>query len=78
MEPNKSWVLNDGNLLLRQKTSQLDLPVNNQDQILIDRMVSYIDACYDGSAAKYDLRVGIALAGPQVGLMKSVVYIHFN
>jgi peptide deformylase len=78
MEPNKSWVLNDDNLMLRQKTSLLNLPIDAKDQELINRMVAYIDACYDGSAVKYDIRIGIALAGPQVGLMKSVIYLHFN
>jgi peptide deformylase len=78
MKPNKSWVLHDDNLLLRQKTSELLLPVSKQDQELIDRMMAYIDACYEGNASKYDIRLGIALAGPQVGLMKKVIYIHFD
>jgi peptide deformylase len=39
-------------------------------------MVMYIDASYENKAKQYDIRSGIGLAGPQVGLMYCVIYIH--
>jgi peptide deformylase len=41
-------------------------------------MQSYVDACYNQQDEQYHIRGGIALAGPQVGLMKKVIYIHFK
>jgi peptide deformylase len=41
-------------------------------------MVAYVDACYAKKDKEYGIRPGIALAGPQVGLLKKVIYIHFN
>jgi peptide deformylase len=64
--------------MLRKKTVDLILPVSNDDQKLINRMISYIDACYNKETQKYKIRAGIALAGPQVGLLKKVIYLHFD
>jgi peptide deformylase len=41
-------------------------------------MVDYIEASYYDEADKYDIRVGVAVAANQVGLDKSVIYIHAN
>ncbi|GHU32667.1 peptide deformylase [Bacilli bacterium] len=78
MKPQQSWILKDDNPLLKKHTALLTFPIDKDDQLLIDHMVSYIDACYEGKAKEHGIRVGIALAGPQVGLMKKVIYIHFN
>jgi peptide deformylase len=78
MKPQQSWILKDDNPLLKKHTELLTFPINKHDQELIDHMVEYVDTCYEGKAKEYDIRSGIALAGPQVGLMKKVIYIHFN
>jgi peptide deformylase len=78
MKPDNSWLLKDTDSILRKETQDLLLPVKEQDQLLIDRMVTYIDACYDKKDKEYKIRSGIALAGPQVGLLKKVIYLHFN
>jgi len=41
-------------------------------------MVSYIDACYDNLDKKFNIRSGIAIAAPQIGLLEQIVYIHFD
>jgi peptide deformylase len=78
MIPKQSWLLKDTDPNLRNATVDLTFPVSEKDQELIDRMVSYIDACYSKNNKKYDIRAGIALAGPQVGLFKKVIYLHFD
>jgi len=40
-------------------------------------MVNYIDACYLGLDEKYNLYAGMAVAAPQVGCDKKIIYIHF-
>jgi peptide deformylase len=78
MEPKQDWLLKDTNPSLRQVAMELTFPITDHDQNLIDRMVSYIDACYQKQDQKYNIRSGIALAAPQVGLLKKVIYIHFD
>jgi peptide deformylase len=78
MKPENSWLLKDSNPLLRKKAVELVLPITTDDKVLIDRMVTYIDACYEKKDKEYKIRSGIALAGPQVGLLKKVIYLHFN
>jgi peptide deformylase len=41
-------------------------------------MVLYVDACYEKKHKKYNIQNGIALAAPQVGLTKKIIYVHFN
>jgi peptide deformylase len=70
--------LKDTDQNLRSATVDLVFPVSQKEKELIDRMVSYIDACYHKKSKEYDIRAGIALAGPQVGLFKKVIYLHFD
>ena len=72
-------ILKDGNPILRKKVIPLD--VNNislHDQELINKMVKYIDICYAGKENELEIKPGIAIAANQVGLDKSVIYIHFK
>ena len=41
-------------------------------------MVNYIDACYEGLDEKFNITCGLAVAAPQVGCDKQIIYIHFN
>ena len=79
MKSLKHLVLSDKDKRLRQKVEQLDVDhISSSDQELIDGMMEYIDACFNDKEEEYGIRAGIALAGPQVGLMKQVIYIHFQ
>lgn len=78
MEPLQSWILLDTNNLLRESCTDLSIPVSKEDKEYIDRMVCYIDACNNHEDEKFHIRGGIALAGPQVGLTKNVIYINFS
>ena len=72
-------ILSDKNPILRKHSADLD--VNNikpEEQCLIDMMVKYIDAYYNGEAEKYNIKPGIAIASNQVGLLKKVIYVHFK
>jgi peptide deformylase len=61
---------------LREATKELTFPISDKDQELIDKMVAYIDeSCNNPEKCKID--PGIAIAAPQVGLDKNVIYINF-
>lgn len=53
------------------------MPLTKQQQELIDKMVAYIDASCCGKYNEFNIRPGIAIAGPQVGLMYRVIYVHW-
>jgi peptide deformylase len=78
MKPEQSWLLKDTDSNLRKPTTELVFPIPTDEQELIDRMIAYIDACYHQKHKEFDILPGIALAGPQVGLLKKVIYIHFS
>jgi len=54
------------------------LPLNQQEQEIVDRMVCYIDSSYDTKAKKYDVVPGIAVAAIQMGLKKKIIYANFE
>ena len=79
MSDIKNVILSDKNPLLRKHSSDLD--VNNikpEEQELIDLMVKYINISYNDEAEKYGVNSGIAIAGNQVGLLKKIIYVHFE
>ena len=79
MKSLQNLVLSDTDKRLRQSCEKLNVNnISSSDQELIDHMMEYIDACYDDKDEELGIKAGIAIAGPQVGLMKRVIYIHFK
>ena len=79
MKSLKNLVLSDKDKRLRESCEELNVKrISSEEQELIDQMMKYIDICYDDKDEEYGIRAGIALAGPQVGLMKRVIYVHFK
>lgn len=75
--PTMDWIILDSNPILRNKSVQVH-EITDDEMVLINRMVKYIDTCYDEQYQQYKIRPGIAIAAPQVGLFKKIIYIHFN
>lgn len=59
------------------KCKDVVFPLDKKDENLVNKMVNYIDACYQGLDEKYNLNPGMAIAAPQVGCDKKIIYIHF-
>lgn len=77
LSPQKEWIFLDGHEILRKKST----PVTSLSEIEIgamNKMISYIDACYEGKDYQFNIRPGIAIAAPQVGLNKRMIYLHFD
>lgn len=77
LEPSKDWIYFDSDPLLRQKCQEVT-KLDENDILIISKMVSYIDACYDNKDKKYKIKPGIAVAAPQMGLLKKIIYVHFK
>lgn len=78
LKPSSDWILEDSNEFLSRQCKEVTFPLNDKDLLLVNRMVSYIDACYENRDSQYDIRGGIAVAAPQVGCDKKIIYIHFD
>lgn len=76
--PTKDWILYDTHPALRTKCKEVVLPLNQKDQEYVNKMTVYIDACAKGASQKYDLHEGIAIAAPQVGCNKRIIYTNFQ
>lgn len=78
LKPTRSWLSFDNQPVLREKCKVVD-PNNlsNDDLVLIDKMMSYVDNSFANKAAEYDIVPGIAIAANQLGIAKQIVYIHF-
>ena len=76
LEPTMNWIKTDNDPILRKKSTKVEFLDKN---ILenINRMVSYIDASYNKKEKLYKIKPGIAIAAPQVGLNKRIIYVHF-
>ena len=77
LEPTMDWIITDDNPKIRTKCLLLN-EITNDDNEYINKMVSYIDTCFNNQSQKYNIKAGIAIAAPQVGFNKRVIYINFN
>ncbi len=76
--PKDNWILVDPNPFLFKKCQDVIFPLSDDDQTLVEKMISYIDACYNQQDKQYNINPGIAIAANQVGLDKKIIYVHFN
>lgn len=76
LKPSSSWILEDSNEFLTKKCKDVTFPLSDKDSLLVNHMVSYIDACYDNRDNEFGIRCGIAVAAPQVGCDKKIIYVH--
>lgn len=77
LKPSSDWILEDSNEFLSKKCKDVVFPLNSKDSLLVNRMVNYIDACFENRDSEYGIRSGIAIAAPQVGCDKKIIYVHF-
>ncbi|MCQ2748235.1 MAG: peptide deformylase [Mycoplasmoidaceae bacterium] len=71
-------MLEDSDEFLTRQCKDVSFPLSAKDSQLVNRMVSYIDACYENRYDQYKIRCGIAVAAPQVGCDKKIIYLHFH
>lgn len=70
-------IIREGNPLLRQKSSDVLIPLNKEDEkTLVDMCMYLINSCNKELAEKYDLRPGVGLAAPQIGINKNMIVIY--
>jgi len=66
-------IIKDDNPILRNKSKHISLPPDKSDIDTIKSLNEYLVNSYDDEMVqKYDLRPGIGLAAPQIGVLKNM------
>lgn len=69
-------IIREGNPILKTKCKDVILPLSSEDEKHIQDMIGYlINSQDDELCEKYNLRPGVGLAAPQIGLDKKMLVI---
>ena len=69
-------IIREGNALLRTKCEEVTIPLSPEDEQTIKDMIEYLFQSQDEDLAKkYNLRPGVGLAAPQIGVCKKMLVI---
>ena len=72
-------IINDENPLLRKESSKVATPISDEDKQLALDMLEYVKGSQDDDIIEeYDIRPGIGLAAPQIGILKKIIAIHLE
>lgn len=78
IKPTMKWIVYDNNPIMKQPIEDVVFPLNETDKEYISKMISYVDASYNGEFDKYNIRPGIGIAAIQLGYPKKIIYIHLD
>ncbi|WP_172187181.1 peptide deformylase [Lentilactobacillus kribbianus] len=69
-------IVRDGDPVLRQQAQQVSFPLSDEDRKLADDLMEYLIVSQDPELCKkYQLRAGVGLAAPQVGVSKMMASV---
>ncbi len=69
-------ILDDSHKILRQISKDVELPLSKEDKDIINQIITHLKySQIEKYAEKYDLRPGMGLAFPQLGLLKRIIII---
>ncbi|MCM3736866.1 peptide deformylase [Bacillus cytotoxicus] len=70
-------VIREGNPILQEVAEEVALPANEEDVHILRKMIEFvINSQNHEMAEKYNLRPGIGLAAPQIGVSKRMIAVH--
>ncbi|MBR7553526.1 peptide deformylase [Allobacillus sp. GCM10007491] len=72
-------IVREGHESLRIKATKVNLPATEEEKELLTKMLQFIKNSQDEEMIeKYDLRSGVGLAAPQLGISKRMIAVHFS
>lgn len=73
-------IIKDNNSLLRKKSVEVSLPISKEDKDTLLNMLNYLKLSQDENYREKhkNVREGIGLAAPQVGILKRMLVIYFK
>lgn len=70
-------IVKEGHPVLRQKAEEVTLPASDTDKKILTEMIEFVKNSQDPDIAKkYNLRPGVGLAAPQLGIPKRMIAVH--
>ncbi|SFI58637.1 MULTISPECIES: peptide deformylase [unclassified Bacillus (in: firmicutes)] len=70
-------VIREGNPILRAVAEEITLPASEEDVHMLQKMIEFvINSQNPEMVEKYNLRPGIGLAAPQIGVSKRMIAVH--
>jgi len=70
-------IIQEGHPTLRKRAVEVSLPLNDEDFNTLKSMMEFVVNSQDDELAeKYDLRPGVGLAAPQIGVSKKMFCMH--
>lgn len=72
-------ILREGHPALRKVAKEVDLPPSQDDIDTLNKMLTFLKNSQDEEISeKYQLRSGVGLAAPQLGINKRLIAVHFE
>jgi|SRR5690625_14213 len=72
-------IVRDGHPALRKKSEEVSFPLTEEEISLLNKMTTFLKNSQDEEIAeKYELRSGVGLAAPQLGINKRLVALYFE
>lgn len=72
-------IVRDGHPALRKKSTDVELPPKEEDIEILQKMRTFlINSQNEDLAEKYNLRSGVGLAAPQLGINKRLIAVYFE
>lgn len=72
-------IVRDGHPALREKSLEVEFPLTDDDKQLLNDMKTFLINSQDEELAeKHNLRAGVGIAAPQLGVNKRFTVVHFE
>lgn len=72
-------ILDEKHKVLRQTSKEVSLPLSKEDKATIDQIIKHLTySQIEKYAEKYDLRPGMGLAFPQLGMLKRIIVLAYE
>lgn len=72
-------IIMEGHPILREKAKEVDLPPTDEEKEILAEMLQFLKNSQDEKIAKkYNLRGGVGLAAPQIGISKRMIAVYLT
>lgn len=72
-------IIREGDPVLKEVAEEVALPPTDKEKQTLEEMLQFIKNSQDEEMAKkYDLRAGVGIAAPQIGISKRMIALHFT
>ena len=72
-------IVREGHPSLERTAKEVTVPITQEDKKLLEDMLTFLKNSQDEETARmFDLRAGVGIAAPQLGIEKRLIAVHFE